>query len=1019
MSIVYTGTSVVLDESAGLQNFYSSTLASDKDDNDIAATALPSAFSERLAVLGVTEIERAALSGYDGTVGNMGSAVIAYPTSMLSTSLRFTNEEGEALDGALSGLKTAAGEVIYLFTDSANDNVLLGKTAGGDIVFAAYIEESSSGSQGSAKIWMVQLNPLQHPDPLSADEAVNLAELVYISVSQPQDFLLNNGPSGQNLFLMVGTTEVAIVVTGKSPANQSEGSNINSGDTVNTSSGGGPGAIGVNNQMINFGQGVFLTFVTGANADYLIPNLSETEADIEANIDFTGVYSSLAAGFHVVQLQGDKAATVKITAYSTATGSGTLFVDGLAPGSNTQVPIDSVLVYDTMGSLVPSPAVTYNADGSATISNVLQGYRIEYITDTDHQRVLIENVGTERGQAANFDIGQFNLFVSSSETVEVGSRMVFEDDAPSISVAALGDLSVLSTQDRDLMGDDYDEDGAGFEAKFYVQSQSFGFDGPGSESEEWDYSLRLDNANSGLASQGVAITLYLEEGAVIGSTALSALDISSENTIFKIMVDSNGEVSVMQFAQIDHPSKETFSSHGAYGADQLFLGTGKVALVGKATIEDQDGDRAQSSAFIDLGAQIRFDDDGPVVTSIDNLKAPVTATPITGSYNFSWSRDFVDSSLKNTILLLGLSGTAAGDKPITDTNVQFVKVDGDWVVFSFSFKYEPSPISDAQDTASGTVKFNKSDGTFVFELGADLEGAVTYSTSGPLNSFYYDTQGNRFPEIVVQQYGDDFFGVLTGEAAVPGSKNSLIAGDDHSYSEGEMFRNNGVAYVNISTDTLGVNSDTIQAGEVLNFDFFKTNPVSGNAVSDTAERAYVDSLSITLDQLTEGEDIVIILKLFSESLGETTTLLVANSATDYVTEGRYKVVTIDPSHYDSTNYSIYGLQILGSTGGVSGTGQSLSTGTDVELGASGKGYSNTADQDVFKIIKIDVTVATTTAYDASLEFAGKIVDYDGDYSAFSFKVDLDADYAAGMNLDPELAGSLSLDPDIVDATYAV
>jgi hypothetical protein len=1018
MGIIYTGTSVVLDESAGLQNFYSSTLTSDKDDNDIAATALPSALSDRLAVLGVTEIERAALSGYDGTAGNIGSAVITYPTSMLSTSLRFTNEEGQLLNGTLSGLKTAAGEDIYLFTDTANDNILLGKTAGGDIVFAAYIEESSSGSLGSAKIWMVQLDPLRHPDPLSADEAVNLANVVYISVSQPQDFLLNNGPSGQNLFLMLGTTEVAIVVTGKAPANQSEGSNINSGDTVNTSSGGGPGAIGVNNQMINSGQGVFLTFVTGANPDYLIPNLSETEADIEANIDFASVYSSLAAGFHVVQLQGDKAATVKITAYATATGSGTLFVDGLTPGSNTLVPIDSVLVYDALGGLVASPSVTYNADGSATVSNVLQGYRIEYVTNTDHQRVLIENVGTERGQAANFDIGQFNLFLSSSETVEVGSRMVFEDDAPTISVAALGDVPVLSTQDRDLMDDNYDDDNAAFGAKFYVQSQSFGFDGPGSESEEWDYSLQLDNSNSGLVSQGVAITLYLVEGAVIGSTALSAMDISSENTVFKIMLDSNGEVSVMQFAQIDHPSKETFSSHGAYESDQLFLGSGKVTLVGKATIEDQDGDMAQSSAFIDLGNQIRFDDDGPVVISIDNLNAPVTAAPVSGSYNFSWSRDFIDSSLKNTILLLGLSGTAAGDKPITDTAVQFVEVDGDWVVFSFSFKYEPSPISDAQDAASGTVKFNTSDGTFVFELGADLEGAVSYSTSGPLNSFYYDTQGNRFPEIVVQQYGDDFFGVLRGEAALPGSKNSLVAGDDHSYSEGEMFRNNAVAYVNISTDTLGVNSDTIQAGEVLNFDFYKVNPVEDKAVNPFADRAYVDSLSITFDQLTDGEDIVIVLKLFSESLGESTALLVANSATDYVTEGRYKVVTIDPTHYDSANYTIYGVQILGSTGGVSGMAQSLSTGDPVELGASGKGYSNTADQDVFKIIKIDVTVATTTAYDASLEFAGKIVDYDGDYSAFSFKVDLDADYVAMTSLDPELTGFLPLEPSMADSSYA-
>jgi hypothetical protein len=1019
MAILNTGVSVVLDESVGLQNFYSSTLDTDKDDNDIAATALPSAFGDRLAALGVSEVERAALSGFDGSAGGTGAAVLTYPASAFYPSLRFTDSTGAPLDGDPSGLRTADGEAIYLFTDPVNDNVLIGKTAGDVIVFAAYIEEMASEEQASAKLWMVQLGPLEHSDPMSADEQLSLGDAVFISVSQPQDFLLEDGPSGQNLFLMLGTSDVAIVVTGKAPANQSEGLSINVGDTVNTSSGGGSGAIGVNNQMINVGQGVFLTFVTGANPDYLIPNLSETEADSEANIQFSGMYSTQAAGFHIVQLQGDKAATVKVTAYSTSTSSGVLFVDGLASGSNTLVPIETILVFDSLGSLVESSAITYDADGSATIVGVLEGWRIEYITETSHQRVLIENVGTERGQAANFDIGQLNLFIATSETVEVGSQMIFEDDAPAISVTVVGELPVLSTQDRDLLGDDYDEATAGVSTNFYVSSQSFGFDGPGSLAAAWDYALRLDNAQSGLTSKGVAITLYSLEGEIVGSTALSALAVTESNSVFKISVDSLGIVTLSQYAQIDHTSAQTLLSHEAYQADQLFLGSGKVSLVGSAEIEDQDGDKAKSTVAVDLGLQIRFDDDGPVVTAIDNLTGPVTAAPLQGSYTFSWSRDFMESGLKNSILLLGLTGTAAGDKPITDPVVQYASENDDWIYFNFSFTYEPSPVSDAQDEASGTVKFSKSDNTFVFELSADLEGAVTYSTSGPISSFYYDTQGNRFPEIVVQQYSDNFFGVLTGKVALPGSKNSLLAGGDQVFQEGEVFDNNGIAYVNVSTDTLGVNSDTIQSGEVLNFDFYKSNPVFNNEVSVTADRAYATSLSITLDQLTEGEDIVIVLKLFSELLGETTALLVADSAADYVPDGRYKVVTVDSNDYDSANYKIYGAQVLSSSGGISGTASSLSTGEPVALGAAGKGYSNTADQDVFKIIKIDVTVATTTAYDADLEFTGKLVDYDGDYNAFSFQVSLDAEYGSGPGPQSSFSNALAWEQTQTDGALVV
>ncbi|TIT94561.1 MAG: hypothetical protein E5W59_04280, partial [Mesorhizobium sp.] len=103
LSVTLTGTTVTLDETAGLQN----------DDTN---TALPTAFSSRLTALGAdpaTAINAAvsngnviSISGVTGSVGNIA----------------FTDSSGGALDGDSSGLFTNDGEEIFLFTDTQNDN---------------------------------------------------------------------------------------------------------------------------------------------------------------------------------------------------------------------------------------------------------------------------------------------------------------------------------------------------------------------------------------------------------------------------------------------------------------------------------------------------------------------------------------------------------------------------------------------------------------------------------------------------------------------------------------------------------------------------------------------------------------------------------------------------------------------------------------------------------------------------------------------------------------------------------
>ncbi|QLC74138.1 hypothetical protein LPB260_25920 [Pseudomonas sp. LPB0260] len=463
MAIVY----VTLDETAGLQNNTATPgIAGDADDNDILVTTLPLTFSTRLSVLGANTSTAlgAALSGYSGAVGDTGSNAfsITPPPGANVIDVSFTDSTGAPLNGLDSGLDTLDGTSILLYTDSLNNNILLARAGGphGTIVFAAYIEETGSPVSGG-KLWMVQYQPLKHLNPNDPDDALNLLNKVFIGTSQDVEFVLANAPSGQNLFLMFtqtnpltfndnGVTRISnpsIIATGKDPANQSTGVNINTGDTINTSQAGGPTTFGTNNQMITEQEGIRFTFVTGARLDVTIPNLDQNEADVEANIDFTAMFNARSARFDVVQLQSGKTAQVKISAFSTDAEPGVNFVDGYT--NDTAVAISNVrviniasgLVIENSDGSVNDPGITIAiVGGVATLTGIKAGHRIEYTTTTDHNRVLVENgaaLNAKGNNHADFDIGGFMLRQVSTSVTEVGSQMIFEDDGPTLAFGNL------------------------------------------------------------------------------------------------------------------------------------------------------------------------------------------------------------------------------------------------------------------------------------------------------------------------------------------------------------------------------------------------------------------------------------------------------------------------------------------------------------------------------------------------------------------------------------------------------
>ncbi|WP_103308002.1 MULTISPECIES: DUF5801 repeats-in-toxin domain-containing protein [unclassified Pseudomonas] len=612
LGVVSTGVNVTLDETAGLQNGTATPgAATDTDDNDILVASLPLTFASRLTALGTGAATGVALSGYTGAVGDTGSdafTVNAAPGASI-TNISFVGSNGAPLDGVDSGLDTLNGTSILLYTDT-NDNIVLGRAGGltGAIVFAAYIEETATGG----KIWTVLYEPLQQPVNTNPDDAVNLLDKVFIGASQDLEFSLANAPSGQNLFLMFTTanpttelvdgvlriTDPTIIATGKNPADQSSGANITTGDTINTSQAGGPTTFGTNNQMIVEQEGIRFTFVTGARQDVTIPNLDQTEADVESNIDFTDVFNTKMANFDVVQLQAGKTAVVKISAFSTAAESGVNFVNGYT--GDTSVAISNVrvtnistgvVIENSDGSANDAGIVISFASGVATITGVKAGYQIEYTTTSDHNRVLIENgaaLDAKGTNHADFDIGGFTLVQASVAKTEIGSKMIFEDDGPSISTTG---TEPTLTVDETLLGTNATQN---FAANF---TSAYGADGAGTLT----YALGVVAGASGLTdtATGEAVNLSLNGAVVEGRTA------STNLLVFTVSVATNGDVTLDQMRAVVHPDTTNPDDAKSLTSDNL------VTLT--ATKTDKDGDSVQ--ATLNIGQNLVFEDDGPSIST--------------------------------------------------------------------------------------------------------------------------------------------------------------------------------------------------------------------------------------------------------------------------------------------------------------------------------------------------------------------------------------------------------------------
>jgi len=197
----------------------------------------------------------------------------------------------------------------------------------------------------------------------------------------------------------------------------------------------------------------------------------------------------------------------------------------------------------------------------------------------------------------------FTVTDGDGDTDSANVTVSFEDDGPTAALALNGSpMIVLDETDNDA--DDGDVGGllasktvAG--GTLFSETSDFGADGA-ADAGSVVYSLDLNPGGSGLVDtlSGEAVALSLEGGEIVGRTE-SGLD-----EVFRISIDpSSGDVTVTQSRAVEHDNPGDPDE----AASPEVLAGGLIQATVTATDDDGDSD----SASVELGALIKFEDDGP------------------------------------------------------------------------------------------------------------------------------------------------------------------------------------------------------------------------------------------------------------------------------------------------------------------------------------------------------------------------------------------------------------------------
>ncbi|MFH7326707.1 retention module-containing protein [Desulfurivibrio sp. C05AmB] len=417
--------------------------------------------------------------------------------------------------------------------------------------------------------------------------------------------------------------------------------------------------------------------------------------------------------------------------------------------------------------------------------------------DTDTDQVIGLPAGTISLSATATVTDADGDTVSQPVSVDLSGAIAFGDDAPNIDVDEV-DLEGISllTSDAEVTGGTSETDEgtsvatASFGAAFLAAvAESHGADGPGEVTVD-SYTLSLigpDN-DSGLNSGGDTIYLYLKDGEIVGSTADEADNVDGDNTVFTLSVDSDGEVTMTQFAAIDHGGPNT-------DTDQVIgLPTGMISLSATATVTDADGDTASDTVSIDLGTVIAFGDDAP---SIEVSAGNISGIPLT-----TFDADTVGG---------GIGTDSAGFAAAFTYDVDSTSFGADGAAGSINWSYTLSLATGVENGAdSGLSSGDASiylyliNGEIVGSTATDVDDVAGANTVFSL-SVDNDPNSDDFGEVTLTQYQaidhgapgsdtDDEIGLATGLVVLTGTATITDSDGDTAFASQSLDLGGNISF---------------------------------------------------------------------------------------------------------------------------------------------------------------------------------------------------------------------------------
>ncbi|WP_232254342.1 DUF5801 repeats-in-toxin domain-containing protein [Aeromonas hydrophila] len=593
----------------------------------------------------------------------------------------------------------------------------------------------------------------------------------------------------------------------------------------------------------------------------------------------TGSFAAAFLAAAVPSYGADGPGTTTVSGYSlsvTDSNSG-LTSNGLAI---TLTKVGSDIVGSTTAGEVFRISVASNGTVTLTQSAELDHLPEDVDNSNDNNLISLAN-GKVLLSATVTVVDGDNDTATGTVSADLGGNISFEDDVPSVTINAVADSGItLTTQDAQTIGSASDTATGSFAAAFLAAAvPSYGADGPGTTTVS-GYSLSVTDSNSGLTSNGLAITLTKVGSDIVGST--------TAGEVFRISVASNGTVTLTQSAELDHLPEDVDNSNDN---NLISLANGKVLLSATVTVVDGDNDTATGTVSADLGGNISFEDDVPSVTINAVVDGGITLTTqdaqTIGSASDTATGSFAAAFLAAVVPSYGADGpgttTVSGySLSVTDSNsgltsnglaITLTKVGSDIV----------------GSTTAGEV----------FRISVASNGTVTLTQSAELDHLPEDVDNSNDNNLISLANGKVLLSatvtVVDGDNDTATGTVSADLGGNISFEDDvpsvtiNAVVDGGITLTTQDAQTIGSASDTATGSFAAAFlaavvpsygaDGPGTTTVSGYSLSVTDSNSGLTSNGLAITLTKVGSDIV-----GSTTAGEVFRISVASNGTVTLTQ---------------------------------------------------------------------------------------------------------------------------------------